>query len=64
MTILWDFSIKTDRTMQANRPDIVIKDKQDKTCQLIDMSVPSDSNISAKELEKLRKYKDLEIEIA
>ena len=64
MTILWDFSIRTDRTMQANRPDIVIKDKQDKTCQLIDMSVPSDSNISAKELEKLRKYKDLEIEIA
>ena len=28
------------------------------------MSVPSDSNISAKEFEKLRKYKDLEIEIA
>ena len=27
------------------------------------MSVPSDSNISAKEFEKLRKYKDLEIEI-
>ena len=32
--------------------------------QLIDMSVPSDSNISAKEFEKLCKYKDLEIEIA
>ena len=28
------------------------------------MSVPSDSNISAKEFEKLCKYKDLEIEIA
>ena len=28
------------------------------------MSVPSDSNISAKEFEKLGKYKDLEIEIA
>ena len=27
------------------------------------MSVPSDSNISAKELEKLSQYKDLEIEI-
>ena len=27
------------------------------------MSVPSDSNISAKEFEKLSKYKDLEIEI-
>ena len=28
------------------------------------MSVKSDSNISAKEFEKLSKYKDLEIEIA
>ena len=28
------------------------------------MSVPSDSNISAKEFEKLSKYKDLETEIA
>ena len=28
------------------------------------MSVPSDSNISAKEFEKRSKYKDLEIEIA
>ena len=28
------------------------------------MSVPSDSNIPAKEFEKLSKYKDLEIEIA
>ena len=28
------------------------------------MSVPSDSNISAKEFEKLSKYRDLEIEIA
>ena len=63
MTILWD-SIRTDKTIQATRPDIVIKGKQNKTCQLIDMNVPSDSNISAKEFEKLSKYEDLEIEIA
>ena len=64
MTILWDFLIRTDRTIQANRPDIVIKYKQNKTCQLIDMSVPSDSNTSAKKFEKISKYKDLEIETA
>ena len=58
MTILWDLPIRTDRTIQANRPDIIIKYKQNKTCQLIDMS-----NISAKEFEKLSKYEDLEIEI-
>ena len=64
MTILWDFPIRTDRTIQANRPDIIIKHKQSKTCQLIEMSVPSDNNISVKEFEKRSKYKDLEIEIA
>ena len=64
VTILWDFSIHTDRTIQANRPDIVIKDKVKRTCQLIDMSVPSDNNVSAKEFEKLSKYKDLEIEVS
>ena len=57
VTILWDFPIRTDRTIQANRTDAVIKNKQSKTCQLIDMNVPSDSNISAKEFET-------EIEIA
>ena len=62
--ILWDFPIRTDRTIQANRPDRVIKHTQNKTCQLIDMSLPSNSNISAKESEKLSTYEDLEIEIA
>ena len=61
MIILWDFPIRNDRTIQANRPDRVIKHTQNKTCQLIDMSVPSNSNTSAKESEK---YEDLEIEIA
>ena len=37
---------------------MVIKHKQNKTCQLID------SNISAKEFEKLSKQKDLENKIA
>ena len=65
VTILWDFPVRTDnKTIQANRPNIVIKHQQNKMCQMIDMSVPSDCNISAKEFEKLSKYKDLEIESA
>ena len=56
VTILWDFTIHTDRTIQANQPDIVIKDKENNTCFLIDMSVPSDRNISVKVFEKLSKY--------
>ena len=61
--ILWDFPIITDKEIKANRPDIVLINNSDKTCLLIDMTVPSDNNISLKEYEKLAKYKDLEIEI-
>ena len=32
VTILWEFPIRTDRIIQANNPDIVIKHKQNKTC--------------------------------
>ena len=49
--------------IQANRRDIVVKDKRNSTCLLIDMSVPTDKNVSANVFEKLSKYKDLEIEI-
>ena len=55
--------IQTDREIKANRPDIVIKDKQEKSCLLIDMSIPTEKNTSVKVTEKLSKYKDLEIEI-
>ena len=63
ITILWNFAIHTDRTIKANRPDIVLKDRQNKTCQLIEISVPCDGNLATAEFKKLSKYKDLEIEI-
>ena len=34
VTILWDFAIHTDRTFDANKPDITIKDPKNKwTCK-------------------------------
>ena len=47
----------------ANRPDIVLRNKNDKTCLLIDKTVPFDTNTSVKITEKLNKYTDLEIEV-
>jgi hypothetical protein len=41
----------------ANRPDIIIKNKKDKICLLIDVAIPSDKNIIQKEAEKKLKYK-------
>ena len=55
--------IHTDRTIAANRLDIVLKNKKDKTCLLIDMTIPLNTNTSVKTREKITKYKDLEIEV-
>ena len=40
-----------------------MKDKKERKCIMIDMGIPSDWNVSIKEVEKLSKYKDLEIEV-
>ena len=55
--------IHTDRTIAANRPDTELKNKRDKTCLLIDMTIPLDTNTSVKTTETLTKYKDLESEV-
>jgi hypothetical protein len=60
---LWNQGIQTDREVSANRPDIIIKNKKDKTCLLIDVTIPSDKNVVQKEAEKILKYKNLSIEI-
>ena len=63
ITIMWDMPVNTDRTITANRPDIIVKDSVNSTCKLIDMTVASDRNIALKETEKKSKYRDLELEI-
>ena len=53
--------VHTNGEIKANRPDIVINDKKGGRCMLIDITVSSERNTSAKFTEKLSKYKDLEI---
>lgn len=64
VTITWDLPVITDRTIPANRPDIVVHNRKNKECLLVEVSVPEDANIVVKEAEKMCKYKDLEIEIS
>ena len=47
-----DVPVNTDKTITANRLDILIKDSVNSTCKLIDMTVPSDRNIALKEMAK------------
>ena len=39
VAILWDMQVHTDKTINANKPDIIFKDKQEKTCMLIDLEI-------------------------
>ena len=61
--ILWDFSIQTDHEIGARRPDLVVVDKKNRACQVIDFAVPGDSRIEDKEREKIEKYQDLAREL-
>ena len=40
------------------RPDVVVLDKHDKMCHLIDIAVPGNSRVASKENEKVQKYQD------
>ena len=55
VSILWDMRIHTDRNIAANRLDIVLKNIKDKTCLLIEMTIPLDTNTSVKTTEKINK---------
>ena len=61
VTILWNQQVQTDRT--NNKPDIIIRDNEKRTCMLIDVAISGDRIVIKKEAEKILKYKDLTIEI-
>jgi hypothetical protein len=58
-----DDKVPTDREVAANRPDIIIKNKKEKMCILVNGAIPEDRNVMQKEMEKKLKYKSLCIEI-
>ena len=59
---MWDFIIQTDHVIEAQRPDLVLVDKE-KICKIIDFAVPGDSRIVDKEKNKIEKYQDLGSEL-
>jgi hypothetical protein len=61
ITILWNQQVQNDRTINNNKPDIIIREKG--TCMLIDVAISGDRNVIKKEAEKILKYKDLTIGI-
>ena len=57
--IFWDFIIQTDHVIEARGPDLVVDDKKERSCKMIDFAVPGDSRIEEKEKDKIEKYQEL-----
>ena len=51
VTILWNQQVRTDRTIPNNKPDIIIRDNEKRTCIKIDVAISGDSNVIKKEAE-------------
>jgi hypothetical protein len=63
VVVLWNQAVHIDREVTANRPVIIIKNKKEKTCTLIDVAIPANRYVFQKEAEKKLKYKSLGTEI-
>jgi hypothetical protein len=63
VTILWNQKVQTDRTILNNKPDIIIRGNEKRTCMLIDAAILRDRNVFKKEVDSFLKYKNLTIEI-
>ena len=48
VTILWNQQVPTDRTIPNNKPDIIIRDNEKRTCMLIDVAISGDRNVIRK----------------
>jgi hypothetical protein len=48
--------VQTDRTIPKNKPDIIIRDNQKRTCMLIDVAISGDRNVIKKEAKKTLKF--------
>ena len=61
--LLWDFNIQTDHLIPARRPGLIIINKRERICKIVDFAFPADHRINLKESEKKDKYLDLAREL-
>ena len=63
MKILWDVMIQCYREIKARKPNIVVVNKNKKSCVIIDIAIPGDIRVSKKEKENIERYQKLKREI-
>ena len=57
--IFWNFSIQTDHVIGSPIPDLVVVDKKERSCKVIDLEVPGGIRTVEKKKDKVEKYQDL-----
>ena len=55
----WNISIKTATKIPHNKPDLILWDRDEKICQIIEFSCPADINVSSKIEEKVATFGQL-----
>ena len=50
--LLWDFKTQTDHPILARQPDLVIINKEKRTCQIVNFGFPDDHRVKLKESKK------------
>ena len=47
--ILWDFNLQADHLIVHRRPDIVVTNKKDSICDIIDIAIPGEERVIQKD---------------
>ena len=61
--ILRDFSIQTETKTDHNKPDLILLEKKEKICYIVDVACPFDPRIEKKRKDKVKSHGDLKYEI-
>ena len=59
--ILWDFSVQTETKMDHNKPDLILLEKREKICYIVDVACQFDSRLEKKD--KVTNYTNLKFVI-
>uniref|UniRef100_H3A7M9 Uncharacterized protein n=1 Tax=Latimeria chalumnae TaxID=7897 RepID=H3A7M9_LATCH len=63
MKILWDFTLRLDRLVEARKPDILLIQKASEKVTIIGIACPWDETLAEKEEENISKYQPLRMEL-
>ena len=61
--LIWDMNIQCGNVMDVRRPDLILVEKNAKSCVIIDVAIPGDCRICEKEITKIEKYQNLKREL-